>query len=575
MSVAAVLVGLLAAGTAKILVLLIAIITNLAFFGKFSLENTDPSGNHLGYLLPVVPVIGGLIVGLMAKFGSRAICGHGIPEAMEQVLTNESRIPPKMTILKPVSAAVAIGTGGPFGAEGPIIATGGALGSIVGQLLHTTALERKTLLASGAAAGMTAIFGTPIAALLLAVELLLFEFRPRTLVPVGLACVAAGTMRTILFPPGAVFAMPALGQIGGEEMVFYLGLGLVVGLAAVGVTKLVYGVEAAFEHLPLHWSLWPAIGGLAVGVVGIFAPRTLGVGYSNISDVLNGRLVGPVLITLCLAKLVSWALSLGSGTSGGTLAPLLTIGGCLGAFAGTTVGVAWGIDPRLAALVGMAALFCGASRALLTSIVFALEVTGRPEALLPLLCCCTVSYLVSFLLSKDTIMTEKITKRGVYVPQGFVADRMSSVTVGHACTRDVVSLPAWVPLSEARETLSQLGPCAKHGAYPVVDRSGSVVGLITRHDLADERLPVESNLLELSRGTSIAIGEDATLRDAADLMAAHEVGRLPVTNHEGKLVGILSQKDLMEAHRAILHDHTSAEKTIRVGWPPTRGTGGR
>ncbi len=333
----AIIVGVGAVGVARLLIAAIALVTNVSFHGKFTILNATPTGNHLGLWVVIVPVIGGLIVGLMARYGSGAIRGHGIPEAMEQILTNESKISPKITVLKPLSAAIAIGTGGPFGAEGPIIATGGALGSLVGQVLHTTPDERKTLLAAGAAAGMAAIFGTPVAAVLLAIELLLFEYRPRSLVPVALASATATGIRMVFEGSAGVFAMPQLTQPSGEALMMYMVLGAIVGVAAVFVTKSLYYIEEGFEKLPVHWMWWPALGAIVVGVIGYFEPRTLGVGYDNISNILAGNFTNAVLLSLVVLKFLSWSIALGSGTSGGTLAPLFTIGGGLGALLGNSV----------------------------------------------------------------------------------------------------------------------------------------------------------------------------------------------------------------------------------------------
>src|SRR5438309_4023988 len=333
-SLLAVLVAATAGAVAQVLTRLIWLVTNLAFYGRFSAEYASPAANRLGGWVVVVPVIGGLIVGLMARYGSAAIRGHGIPEAMEQVLLNRSRIPARITLLKPLSAAIAIGTGGPFGAEGPIIATGGALGSLVGQVLRTTAAERKTLLAAGAAAGMAATFGSPVSAVLLAVELLLFELRPRSVIPVALAAATATGVRVAFGGSAPAFTMPNLVQPHGEALVTYIVLGAVVGVASVFVTRAVYAVEDAFEHLPVPWMWWPAIGAVAVGIVGFFAPRTLGVGYDNIDHILSADLTVRAVAILCTVKFVSWCISLGSGTSGGTLAPLFTIGGGLGASLG-------------------------------------------------------------------------------------------------------------------------------------------------------------------------------------------------------------------------------------------------
>ncbi|HJT98519.1 MAG TPA: chloride channel protein, partial [Rhodanobacteraceae bacterium] len=384
----ATVLGIAAALIAQVLTALIGLVTNLVYYGRWSTALVPPGGHHLGAWAIAIPVVGGLVVGAMARWGSSAIRGHGIPEAMEQVLLNESKIAPRITFLKPLSSAVAIGTGGPFGAEGPIIATGGALGSFVGQLLHVTAIQRKTLLAAGAAAGMAAVFGSPVSAVILAVELLLFELRPRSLIPVAMATVAATSVRYALVGSAPVFAMPDVAEPGGAALTFYVALGAFVGLVGVGVTRLVYAVEDAFDRLPIHWMWWPALGGVAVGIVGWFAPATLGVGYTNIEGIVAGEFTATALIVLAVAKLASWSIALGSGTSGGTLAPLFTIGGAFGAaigFAAAAIAPRLGIDPRIAGLVGMAAIFAGASRALLASVVFAFETTLQPFGLLPLL----------------------------------------------------------------------------------------------------------------------------------------------------------------------------------------------
>ncbi|WP_345779993.1 chloride channel protein [Luteibacter aegosomatis] len=416
--------GLAVGGVARLLTLLIGFVTNLAFYGRLGTSFASPAGHHLGLWVVLLPSLGGIIVGIMARWGSRAIRGHGIPEAMEQVLTNESRIPARMTWLKPLSSAIAIGTGGPFGAEGPIIATGGAVGSLLGQRLPVSADERKTLLAAGAAAGMAAVFSAPVSAVLLSIELLLFERRARSLIPVALAAAAGTGMRFALEGAGPVFPMPELAPVAPLALLVYALLGLAMGIAGVGVTRLTYGIEDAFEKLPIHWMWWPALGGLVVGAVGYVAPKTLGVGYDNITEVISGQLGLAAMAWLALAKLVSWSIALGSGTSGGTLAPLFTIGGAAGGVAGALL-AHWSwlhVDPRMAALIGMAALFAGASRALMTSAVFVFETTMQPHALLPLLAACATAYLVSGLMMRHTIMTEKIARRGVHVPTDFVAD---------------------------------------------------------------------------------------------------------------------------------------------------------
>jgi H+/Cl- antiporter ClcA len=566
----AVVLGVAAAFIAQLLTALIGVVTNVAFYGRWSTDFSSPAGNHLGAWVIVVPVLGGLIVGAMARWGSRAIRGHGIPEAMEQVLLNESKIPPRITFLKPVSSAIAIGTGGPFGAEGPIIATGGALGSFIGQLLRVTGGERKVLLSAGAAAGMAAVFGSPVAAVVLAVELLLFELRPRSLIPVALATVAATSVRYAFHGNAPVFAMPPLASPGAVALACYVGVGALLGLISVGVTRIVYGIEDAFEKLPVHWMWWPALGGIAVGVVGYFAPLTLGVGYTNIEGIVSGRFTLHTLVFLCLMKFISWSISLGSGTSGGTLAPLFTIGGALGALIGLGLAALlpqFGIDPRIAALVGMAAIFAGASRALLTAVVFAFETTGQPAGLLPLLGGCTAAYLISALMMRNTIMTEKIARRGVRVPAEYAADYLEQVAVGDACSRNVVTLRTDQTLGEVRRWLGEGSPEAQHQGYPVVDEDNQVRGVLTRRSLLDPQWSYTLALGDLVTRPPIMVKEDHSLREAADHMVAEQVGRLIVVSKDAphRLVGIVTRGDLLSAHARRLQEARQATRHLRFG----------
>ncbi|QWT21316.1 chloride channel protein [Bacillus sp. NP157] len=544
---------------AQALTALIGLVTHLAFYGTWNTNLVSPAGQRLGAWVILLPVVGGLVVGCMARWGSRAIRGHGIPEAMEQVLRNESRIPPAMTWLKPVSSAVAIGTGGPFGAEGPIIATGGALGSLVGQLIHVTADERKVLLAAGAAAGMSAVFAAPVAAVLLAIELLLFERRARSLIPVALAAVIGAAAHGYFEGTAPMFAMPSLAAPGTVALLVYVALGAVAGVASVGITRATYAVEDAFEKLPIHWMWWPAIGGLAVGLVGYVLPSTLGVGYGNISAVISGQLGLAAMAALCLMKFLSWVVALGSGTSGGTLAPLFTIGGALGGVLGTGVVMLapnLGVDPRMAALVCMAAVFAGASRAFLTSVVFAFETTLQPHGLLPLLGACAAAYMVSGLMMRTTIMTEKIIRRGVRVPSDYSADFLDQVLVRDACSKDVVSLHVGQSLGDVRQWMSRGEAQASHQGYPVVDASGSPVGVLTRRDLLDGAHADDLAIGALVGRAPLGVLASHSLREAADHMVDADVGRLVVLDHAGKMVGFITRGDLLAAHRTRLRHAT-------------------
>ena len=536
---------------AQVLVRLIDLVTNLSFYGRFSFRPASPAGHSLGWAVLLVPPIGGLIVGAMARYGTKAIRGHGIPEAMEQVLLNESRIPPRVLFLKPLSAAISIGTGGPFGAEGPIIATGGAFGSVVGQVVRMTAVERKTLLAAGAAAGMAATFGSPVSAVLLAVELLLFELRPRSIIAVALAAVTATAVRFGFAGYEPAFAMPLLARPGEAALASYIVLGALVGLLSVYVTRAVYWIEDRFEHLPVHWMWWPAIGGVVVGLVGIVEPRTLGVGYTNIEDLVSGRLIGTAALLLCTLKFVSWSISLGSGTSGGTLAPLFTIGGGTGVVLGSLASAVFpglGLDLRICALVGMAAMFAGASRALLASVVFAFETTLQPLGLVPLLGGCTAGYLVSSLLMQNTIMTEKLARRGVRVPSEYAADHLDLIAVADACSTEVVTVRADDTIASLRER------GGSHQGFPVVDAEGKLLGVITRRDFLDASKPPSTRAGELVTHAPAVIFPDNSLREAADQMVRENVGRLPVVTREDprSIIGFITRSDLLRAHEGRL-----------------------
>jgi H+/Cl- antiporter ClcA/CBS domain-containing protein len=536
---------------AKLLVWIIELCTNISFFGKLSVAHADPAAHHLGPWVIVIPAIGGLIVGLMALYGSKAIRGHGIPEAMEQILTNQSRIKPAITYLKPLSAAVSIGTGGPFGAEGPIIATGGALGSTLGQVTRVTHQERKILLAAGATAGMSAIFGSPIAAIFLAIELLLFEFSPRSIIPVALACITGAAGHHLLFEQGPVFAMKeVIATPGNEALAVYSIIGLVIGLLAVLITRIVYLIEDGFEHLPIHWALWPAIGGLAVGIIGYFAPRTLGVGYNNITDVLSGSLPLQVVLSLCLMKFLSWALALGSGTSGGTLAPLLTIGGATGLLIGAAVLHFFpdcGITLPLAGLIGMSAMFAGASRALLTSIVFALETTAQSNALLPLLAACAGAFIISFFLMENTIMTEKIARRGVRTPDSYEPDMLEQLNVDQVMQEGGLVLSANNTVQQARAWLQQEKDESNY--FIITDDKGDYIGILSASNLFSHHHQPCRSIGELIKRQAISVTAGNSLKTAVELMAGQNIDVLPVVSANGHVIGLLSYQDVITAFK--------------------------
>ncbi len=493
LSAVALVIGIGATVLAVLLLRLIAISTNLFYYHRFSSVAVSPAGSSLGHWMVVVPVIGGLLVGLMARFGSDKIRGHGIPEAIEAILLNRARVDAKIAVLKPISAAIAIGSGGPFGAEGPIIMTGGAFGSLIAQWIRLTDAERTTLLVAGAAAGMSATFATPVAAILLAVELLLFEWRPRSLVPVAIASATAGILRVYLLGAGPLFQMPFIG--GVHRVSFAVGsllLGAFVGLIAAGMSRMMYAFEDLFEHLPVHWMWWPALGGLGVGVGGLCFPRGLGVGYDNIADLLHGDAPIKLIAGILIAKSLMWAFSLGSGTSGGVLAPLLMIGGAVGALAGHLAHAS--IEAQAFwVLIGMGSMLAGSLGVPLTAILFSLEVTHCLPALLPLTMGCISAYLVTALLMPRSILTEKLSRRGYHLTREYGVDPLELVIVSQLMSADTdhAAIPGKHPLPElftyadatcrgAAELMATEGVAT----LPVVDRAtGDVTGTITLPDL--------------------------------------------------------------------------------------------
>lgn len=563
-SLLAIGIGAIISVIAKLLVYLINLVTNISFHHSFSFAASSPATNDYGLWVILVPAIGGVIVGLMALYGSKAIRGHGIPEAMEQILTNRSRIKPAITYLKPLSSAISIGTGGPFGAEGPIIATGGALGSTIGQLLKISHYERKILLAAGATAGMSAIFGSPIAAIFLAIELLLFEFSPRSILPVALACITGAAGHHLFFEAGPVFPMPFEEVPGNEALAVYSGIGIVVGLLSAAVTKIVYYIEDGFEKLPVHWMWWPAIGGLVVGLVGYFAPNTLGVGYDNITNVLSGKMMLGAVLSLCVFKFISWSIALGSGTSGGTLAPLLTIGGAVGALLGSlaiTMFPSAGVVLPLAALMGMAAMFAGASRALLTSIIFAIETTGQSNALLPLLAACIASYFISYFLMENTIMTEKIARRGVQTPHIYEPDILDRLSVEQVMSADGMVLSGDSTIAEVRAWL-HANKKAQRNYFIVVNPDGHFRGVISSSNLFSLHHHVDQTIGELIKRKAFAITQNERLKNAVEMMANENIDVLPVVDPESnKVMGLLSYRDILQAYKHHFDEH---ERTVPI-----------
>jgi len=558
----AVVIGGISTLAAYVLLNLIHFFTNLFFFQSLSFADRSPATHTLGVAVMIVPVIGGLIVGLMARFGSDKIRGHGIPEAIEAILFGKSKMSGKVAVLKPLASGIVIGSGGPFGAEGPIIMTGGAIGSLIAQHFHVSAAERKTLLVAGATAGMTAVFGTPVAAVLLAVELLLFEWRPRSLLPVILACAVAGFARPLLLEPGPLFPLHTE-PVGLSALLVCIVAGLLSGALSAAMSVALYWIEDRFHALPLHWMWWPALGAVAVGIGGYFEPRALGVGYDVIADLLNHHLAMSAVLALLAVKAIIWVVALGSGTSGGVLAPLLMLGAGLGTAIAYVVP---GSDPTLWPLVCMAAVLAGVLGAPLTAAVFALGLTGDFNAFLPLLLATGISYGFTVLVMRRSIMTEKIARRGLHIYREYSVDPQERMFVEEVMTRDAVTITASLSLAEI--AAAYFGATQRHRAFPVCDNKGKLIGMLDRHTLLDH--------LDKHAGTT-AIGEllvsstsllafpTDTCQSIARRMAAHHVERLPVVADASslQLIGIVSRSDLVKPAHTVFHEEHVREKLAR------------
>jgi chloride channel protein, CIC family len=560
-------IGAAGAVFALILLKLIAFFTNLSYYGRWTTASISPAGNHLGLWGILVPVVGAMIVGLMARYGSERIRGHGIPEALECILLNGSRIEPKVAILKPLSAAISIGTGGPFGAEGPIIVTGGAFGSMVAQMFKLTSAERKTLLVAGAAAGMSATFAAPISSVLLAIELLLFERKPRSIIPVAMSSATAAALRHFLIGDGPLF--PSFAHplpISPLVLVLCLAAGIVCGLVAIPLSNSVYKCEDLFAKLPLHWMWWPAIGGVVVGVGGLVFPKALGVGYDVIGQLVSGDRTLHLVLGVLFVKWIIWAVSLGSGTSGGVLAPLMMIGAALGGV------MSYGLPdmgPGFWALIGIGGILSGALRVPMTAIVFTVEQTHDWNMFLPLLLGCIASYTVSALMLRRSILTEKVARRGYHLSCEYSVDPLELLYAREVMRPDVVVLPAQGKLRDSQDLMSA-DDRQEQRLLPVTDTDGILCGVLTRKEVR-ERMATEGEaalqrrLVELVRPDFVAAYPDEPLRAVVYRMAESGVTRVPVVERmSGKFLGLLSLEDLLKARARHLEEEQRREQTLHL-----------
>jgi H+/Cl- antiporter ClcA/CBS domain-containing protein len=571
-SLLALCIGVIASFVALALLRLIGIFTNLFFFQRWGTNIVSPAGNHLGPFVIVVPVIGALIVGVMARYGSERIRGHGIPEAIEAILINGSKIQPRVAILKPISSAISIGSGGPFGAEGPIIMTGGAVGSILAQSLHLTSTERKTLLVAGAAAGMSATFAAPVAAVLLAVELLLFEWKPRSLIPVAIASATADVIRRYILGVGPIFPMPASPLIIGPEAILgCVVAGLLAGGMSVLLTMMVYGAEDVFHRLPIHWMWWPAIGGLGIGIGGFIFPQALGVGYNTIDTMLQGNVAISLILGILIVKSLIWSFSLGSGTSGGVLAPLLMIGGALG-------GIETLFLPHVSlgfwSLISMAAILGGAMRSPLTGTIFAVELTHNFNALLPLMVACAIAYGFSVLVMRRSILTEKVSRRGYHLSSEYATDPLETLFVADVMRTSMSTFSTAMPEQELVHTFKSANENHVQRLYPVLDSKQQLAGILSRTDMYRfvqdaEQSGREDTILKLEqyiKSNPVICTLNEPLRIVVYRMAETNLTCLPVVenNSQHRLVGIISLTDLLKARSRTLQEELYRERVLSL-----------
>lgn len=535
---------------------LIGWITNLAFHGRFSPHEAMPGFSTWGMAAILVPVAGGILIGWIARFGSPDVRGHGIPETMQGVMTNQSRIPLRVAILKPLASAVSIGTGGPFGAEGPVIATGGAIGSLFGQWIPSSTVERKILLAAGAAAGMTVAFGTPLTGILLAIELLLFEFRGRSFIPVAIATGAAMAVRSCFGEPYPMLPLGFSGTPGPMLALSSVVIGVVAGGVAVVITHALHAIEHGYEKLPLHWMWWPALGGLAVGVTGWIDPRTLGPGYENLRAMLDGQLAFTALVTLGIFKFLSWTVCLGSGTSGGTVAPVMTLGGVVGGLVALGLQRLPGFEDlsiAIAALVGMSAVFAGVSRAFLTSVAFGLEASHAPSAVGPLLLGCAFAVMISRICMRESMMTEKLSRKGVRVPSEYEPDILRCLAVSTAMLARPKSVSPETTVSELADRIVGNDPVWNAARlFPITVDNHILIGVVSRADiLAAVGSSPDAPVLDAGTRNPIAIHADETLADAAERMIRHSIGRLPVVDRSvpPRLCGLIGRREILHARQ--------------------------
>lgn len=595
------LIGILAAVIAFLIYRFIGFLYNLFFYQRLAFSFVEPPDSGLQLWIIFVPALGGLIAGLMAQYGSRRIIGHGIPEAMEAVWDNDSKVAPRVLILKPISAAIAIGTGAPFGVEGPIIQSGGAMGSVFGQWISTTAAERKVLLACGAAAGMAATFNTPLAGILVAIELLVFEFQARSFIPISIASLIATGTRRPLIGVGPMFQIEGIPTEFFPNLPFLIALGIVIGGAAILFKDGYFLAETYIHRIPVSDVLLPAIGGLILGVMGLLVPRTFGVGYDVAQEIINNELAVGLVFVVMLFKVVGVTVTLGSKTSGGFLAPVFVAGAAIGSVFAHVMNLLPGvtIPVSLFALAGLGTLFGVVSNATFGFTIFAIEVTGRYDALLPVFLVGVVADAIATLYMGPDIMTTELSDRGIDVHQEYEIDVLKRFKAGEVMDTNPASIDPGVTAAQLAATIAGTGTSSPessvadgglerfvdeanevaeadtielaeeseqtvHDGFPIVDSGGELVGVITYGDLVRAIARGDGDRTVTDVGTTdLIVGyPDERLFETVIRMAEADIEQLPIVprDDEVELVGVLDSQNLMTSALRQLDDERVREE---------------
>jgi CIC family chloride channel protein len=523
---------------------------------------------YLGFMGPyyiiLLPAVGGLIVGLIIRYGAREAKGHGVPEVMEAAALKGGRIRPRVSLVKALASSICIGSGGSVGREGPIVQIGSSMGSTLGQWLGLSDEWVRTLLACGAAGGISATFNTPIGGVFFAMEVIMGRFISPKFGYVVISSVAAQFVAYAFLGSQPSFDIIPYEMVSYWETLSYAVLGIAAALAATLFIRVLYKLEDFFDAWHIPEFLKPAIGGLGIGLIGLYSYDLFGVGYGNVfwvstmsvDQALLGEIALSSLAILLILKIAATSLTLGSGGSGGIFAPSLFIGAMLGGALGTVAHMLFPsyIAPSGAyALVGMAAVFAGATRASFTAIIMLFEMTRNYTIILPLMIAVVISTVISRALNRETIYTLKLVRRGVDLRQINKASPLREVTVEEAMTRD---FPTVLPTMPIRELMAKLRHTGHHG-FPVVDEKGELVGVVTIADvesaMAQER-PSALTVKDIASRSVVVAYPDEYIHDVLVKLGTHDVGRIPVVERRNpkRLLGVLRRHDVLTAYSKTL-----------------------